>query len=84
MEKVVILSVAISVLFFAYKVFEMKYVDKESKPLKVIVRDTIVVFTCVFIPMLLFFQFDGKMNEIFNMGDAPAGPTKVFTGEPGF
>ncbi len=85
MEKVVFLSVVISVLFFIYKIFEMKYVDKEAKPLKLIVRDTVVVFTCTFIPVMLFFQFDGKMGEIFNMSsETAAAPPKVFTGDPGF
>ena len=85
MEKVVILSVVISVLFFIYKIFEMKYIEKKDKPLKLIVRDSIVVFTCTFIPVLLFFQFDGKMGEIFNIGDeSTAKPPQVFTGEPGF
>lgn len=85
MEKVVILSVVISILFFIYKIFEMKYVEKKDKPLKLIVRDTIVVFTCTFIPVLLFFQFDGKLGEIFNMGSESAvTPPQVFTGEPGF
>lgn len=84
MEKVLILSVVISVLFFIYKIFEMKYIDKEDKPLKLIVRDTIVSFTCTFIVLLLFFQFDGNINEIFNMGEKKVGPPQVFTGEPGF
>ena len=85
MEKVFILSVVISVLFFIYKIFEMKYIEKKDKPLKLIVRDTIVVFTCTFIPVLLFFQYDGKLGEIFNMGsESAATPPQVFTGEPGF
>lgn len=85
MEKVVFLSIVVSVLFFIYKIFEMKYIDKEVKPLKIIIRDTIVVFTCTFVPVMLFFQFDGKMGEIFNMGsDSTPVPPKVFTGDPGF
>lgn len=87
MEKVIILSVVISVLFFIYKIFEMKYIEKKDKPLKLVIRDTIVVFTCTFIPVLLFFQFDGKMGEIFNMSmgiENEVKPPQVFTGEPGF
>jgi hypothetical protein len=62
----------------------MKYFDKSPKPLKLIVRDTIIVFICSFVPILMFFQFDGKMTEIFQMGEEIEGPAEVFTGEPGF
>tara|TARA_B100000925_G_C22009982_1_gene475776 strand:+ start:2283 stop:2537 length:255 start_codon:yes stop_codon:yes gene_type:complete len=84
MEKIFFLSFIISVVFFIIKAVEMKYFDKQPKPLKLIVRDTIVVFVCSFIPILMYFQFDGKMSEIFQMGEEVVGPTEVFTGEPEF
>ena len=58
--------------------------DKQPKPSKLIVCDSIVVFVCSFIPILLYFQFDGKTSEIFHMGEEVVGPTEVFTGEPEF
>lgn len=84
MEKIFFLAFIISVVYFIFKAVEMKYFDKSPKPLKLIVRDTIIVFVCSFVPILMFFQFDGKMMEIFQMGEEIEGPAEVFTGEPGF
>jgi RsiW-degrading membrane proteinase PrsW (M82 family) len=84
MEKVFILAISISVLFLLGKVIEMKYVEKKAKPLKFLIRDTVMVFLCSFLPLLLFFQFDTKINEIFQLGDEPKVTSQIFTDEPGF
>ncbi len=86
MEKVLILSVLIGGLFLLIKTVEMKYFDKQAKPLKLIVRDTLIVLGCAFLPLLLFFQFDTKIAELLQMGDgeASSGPSQIFTDEPGF
>tara|TARA_B100000941_G_C28411416_1_gene503674 strand:- start:138 stop:392 length:255 start_codon:yes stop_codon:yes gene_type:complete len=84
MEKVLLLTLAISILFFVCKLVEMKYIEKQQKPLKFIIRDTIIVCGCTFLPLLMFFQFDVKLNEIFQLGETPNIPTQVFSDEPGF
>lgn len=83
MEKIFLLSIAISALFLVSKIVEMRYFDKQ-KPLKLVIRDTLIVLACSFLPLLVFFQFDVKFNEIFQMGDEPTGPSQIFTDDPGF
>mgnify|MGYP001238751899 CR=1 FL=1 len=83
MEKIFLLAIAISTLFLLAKIVEMRYFDKQ-KPLKMVIRDTVIVLGCAFLPLLVFFQFDVKFNEIFQFGEAPTGPSQIFTDDPGF
>ena len=84
MEKILVLSIVISFLFFVAKMFEMKYIEKKQKPLKLIIRDTFAVFVCAMLPLVLFFQFDSKISEIFRFGEANEVVSQIFTDEPGF
>lgn len=85
MEKIFLLTIGIALLFFIIKMVEMKYFDKVQKPMKIIVRDTLYVAGAAFLPLLLFFQFDVKLNEFFQfVEDKPNKPAEVFTDEPGF
>jgi len=88
MEKVFILSIIVTCLFVFIKVFEMKFVDKEWKPLKTIVRDAVIVFVCSLVGSFFLFQIDGSVtdflnvvteNKSFNMSN-----TQIFTDAPGF
>ena len=47
MDNIFLVAGIISVIFFIAKFLEMQYVEKESKPLKVLIRDTLVVYVCV-------------------------------------
>ena len=84
MEKVVFLAVIITVLFFFAKMIEMEYIEKELKPLKYIVRDTIVVFLASFVPIYTYFSLNGPISEILGVQDSNMTPTQVFTDTPGF
>ena len=88
MEKNFILSIITTCLFVAIKILEMKFVDKEWKPLKNIIRDAVIVFVCSMIGSIFLFQMDGSItdflnvvtdNKTFNMS-----ATQIFTDEPGF
>jgi len=88
MEKVFILSIIVTCLFVTIKILEMKFVDKEWKPLKNIIRDSVVVFVSTMIGAFLLFQMDGSItdflnivtdNKSFNMAS-----TQIFTDAPGF
>jgi hypothetical protein len=88
MEKVFILSIIVTCLFVFVKVLEMKFVDKEWKPLKTIIRDAVIVFVCSLVGSVLLFQIDGSVtdflnvvtdNKSFNMAN-----TQIFTDAPGF
>ena len=47
MENIFLYAGIIASIYFIIKFVEMKYVDQESKPLKVLVRDTILVYASV-------------------------------------
>jgi len=82
------LAAFVTLMFSVMKFVEMKYVDKESKPMKLFVRDSIIVFICTLLSSYLFFSFDGYISDFFNVvTDSkvinPAN-TQVFTDVPGF
>jgi len=88
MEKEFILAAFVTLMFSILKFVEMKYVDKEIKPMKIFVRDSIIVFICTLLSSYLFFSFDGYITDFFNVvTDSkvinPAN-TQVFTDVPGF
>ena len=47
MENIFVVAGIISVIFFIVKFLEMRFVEKESKPLKLLVRDTLVVYVSI-------------------------------------
>jgi hypothetical protein len=85
MEKPIIITIAIAVLFFFAKLAEMKFIEKENKPMKYLIRDTLLVLICAFIPIILFFQASGPVAEMLGTSDFTASaPTQIFTDVPGF
>ena len=54
MEKLLVIALIITVIFFVIKVLEMKYLSKEMKPLKYTIRDTFFVFISSFAVYLVF------------------------------
>lgn len=87
-DKIVIISIVITALFCITKFLEMKYIEKELKPLKFIIRDAFIVFICSGISTLLFFYLDKNIMEFFNIitnnKTIDIINTNVFTDEPGF
>jgi|UniRef100_A0A6C0JMZ3 hypothetical protein len=88
MEKTFIVSIIITCLFVVIKVLEMKYVDKEWKPLKNIIRDAVIVFACSMIGSFLLFSMDGSITDFLNVvtdnKSFNMSATQIFTDEPGF
>jgi|APSaa5957512535_1039671.scaffolds.fasta_scaffold75704_2 hypothetical protein len=59
MTEVFIYSLAICTIFFLFKFLEMKFVpDDEKKPLKIIIKETLVVYFASIIGIYLYSQFD--------------------------
>jgi hypothetical protein len=88
MEREFILSALVTLLFSVLKFIEMKYIDKETRPMKLFVRDSIIVFVCTLVCSYAFFSFDVYITDFFNVvTDSkvinPAN-TQVFTDVPGF
>ena len=90
MEKIIIVAFLITVLFALAKFAEMKFVEKKMKPLKFLVRDTIMVFMCSVIAGAVYDgALSGKMSDFMNtITDAKILPTsattEIFTGVPEF
>ena len=88
MEKEFILSALVTFLFSLLKFIEMKYIDKEMKPMKLFIRDAIIVFISTLLCCYVFFSYDSYITDFFNVvTDSkvinPAN-TQVFTDVPGF
>jgi len=70
------------------KIIEMKYVSKEWKPLKHVIRDAAIVFTSSISALFAFNVSNGSMTDFFNIvtENKVLNPsaTEVFTGDPGF
>ena len=88
MEKVFILSIIVTCIFVFLKVLEMKFVDKEWKPLKGIIRDAFFVFISSAIGGFLLFQVDSSVTDFLNLvtenKSFNMNTTQIFTDEPGF
>lgn len=88
MEKVFLISISITFLFCIFKFIEMKYLDKDFKPLKLFVRDSVYVFISSFVATFFYYQMDGKITDFLNVltdtKTLNSGATEIFTDEPGF
>jgi hypothetical protein len=88
MENIFIIAVLVTVFFSAFKFFESKYLEKEEKPLKVLVRDAIIVFVCAVTSSFIFFNCEEYIHDFFNVVTETkvlnANNTQIFTGAPEF
>ena len=88
MEKIFIISIAITCLYCLIRFIEMKFIDKDLKPLKTVVRDAIIVMICSIVSTYIYFNVDKSIMEFFNVitNNTVVQPsvTQVFTDTPGF
>ena len=88
MDKVFIIAIFTTLLFSIIKFIEMRYLDKEKKPLKIIVRDTIIVFLSSVVATLSFFYLENYISDFFNIVTETktlnTNATQIFTDAPGF
>jgi hypothetical protein len=88
MEKVIILAILVTLFYGIIKILEMKYIEKEWKPLKEIVRDFAYVFCCSTAAAFITFQLNGTANNFLNMltqtTTLDTSETQVFTNAPEF
>jgi hypothetical protein len=73
---VFVIGVVVSVIYLVFKFIEMKYILKENKPVKKLVRDTIIVYISVVIGYYTLSQI--------STGVIGNPVPEVFTGNPGF
>ena len=63
MDNIFLVAGIISVIFFVAKFLEMRYVEKESKPLKILIRDALVVYVSVVAGMFILEQLKPVIKE---------------------
>lgn len=80
MENTFIIAGIISIVFFLAKFFEMRFVDKESKPLKLLIRDSLLTYFSVVVGLFFADQFKHLMVN----GTTGFSTPLVFTDNPVF
>jgi hypothetical protein len=79
MDNIFLVAGIVSVIFFIGKFLEMRYVDQEPKPLKVMVRDSLLVYVSVVLGIFLLGQLEPVIHETV----VPVEPL-AFTDNPPF
>jgi hypothetical protein len=79
MNNIFIFATIISIVFFISKFIEMRFIEKESKPLKLLIRDTLLVYFSVIVGNFLIDQ----LMPVININDIINAPV-VFTDNPEF
>tara|TARA_B100001093_G_C26654105_1_gene938835 strand:- start:181 stop:429 length:249 start_codon:yes stop_codon:yes gene_type:complete len=75
-------SLAIATVFFLFRFLEMKFSsDEDKKPLKFVVKETIVVYLASVLGIYLYAQFD--TNNMIG-GKADVKSTMAFVDNPSF
>jgi hypothetical protein len=80
MDNIFFVAGIISVIFFIAKFLEMRYIDEEPKPLKILVRDTLLVYVSVIIGSFIVDQ----LNPVINQTDVLSSAPLAFTDNPPF
>jgi hypothetical protein len=80
MDNIFIISSVISVVYFIAKFIEMRYFDKETKPLKFLIRDSLLVYFSVICGYFILDQV-GPLIKSDSKGNTL---TPVFTDNPEF
>ena len=79
MENIFVVAGFISIIFLVMKFVEMRFLDKESKPLKVLIRDALLVYFSVISGYFIMEQLSDGMKKM-DGGKA----TPVFVDNPEF
>lgn len=80
MTSVFVIAGIISVTFLVAKFLEMRYIEKESKPLKLLIRDALVVYFSVVVAYFVMEQ----LNTAMESSGGGKKITPVFTDNPAF
>lgn len=88
MENIILLALFVLVFFVIIRVIEMKFIEKEWKPLKIIVRDSVIVFISGCLGGFLFFYMNTSIKDFFNIitenNVLDVNGTQIFTDKPDF
>ena len=88
MQKIFIVGFLVSLVYVILITLEMKYIQKEWKPLKDVVKDTLIVFIGGLVAGFVTFHSDGKITEFLNVMTntkvLDSASSQIFTGSPEF
>lgn len=77
MTNIFVTAALISIIFLITKFLEMRFIEKESKPLKLLIRDALIVYFSVIAGHYLLIQ----INPIMHAGGSTP---QIFTDNPNF
>jgi hypothetical protein len=80
MENIFILATIISVVYFLCKFLEMRFITKDVKPLKVLVRESLHVYLSSVLGLFIIRQF----KELESKSNFKGGNINVFVDNPDF
>jgi hypothetical protein len=80
MDNIFVIAAVISIIFLIAKFFEMRFIEKENKPLKFLIRDSLLVYFSVISGYFILEQ----LKPVFQNGGEGIKNTPVFTDNPGF
>jgi hypothetical protein len=81
MENVFIIAAIISFIYLIAKFIEMRFIEKENKPLKFLIRDSLLVYLSVIFGNFVIEQLKPVIQE---GGEGAISNPAVFTDNPGF
>jgi TctA family transporter len=80
MDNIFVIAGIIAVIFLIIKFIEMRFIEKENKPLKLLIRDALVVYISVIVGYFILEQ----VKPVIQSAGEGASVTPVFTDNPGF
>ena len=80
MENIFFIAAIMSIVFLVFKFMEMRFIEKESKPFKLLIRDALLVYFSVIIGYFVIEQF----KTVVQNGGEGYKSTPVFTDNPSF
>jgi hypothetical protein len=80
MENIFIVAAVISITYLIAKFIEMRFVEKENKPLKLLIRDSLLVYFSVITANFILEQ----LNPMIQSAGSSQNVTPIFTDNPGF
>ena len=80
MDNIFIIATVISIIFLISKFIEMRFVDNERKPLKLLIRDTLLVYFSVISRYYIMKQ----LRPVLKTASESISEPKVFTDNPEF
>jgi hypothetical protein len=80
MKNIFIIAGIISLIYFITKFLEMRYIEKEAKPLKFLIRDSLLVYVSVVTGIFIVEQLNPIIQEEVSILNTPT----AFTDNPPF